>query len=88
MSNSNKEEMITRQVLDAHGGIDDLKEIRMRNVFDNRWRVNVWCYYEDPNLMSNLTRPSTIKYSYFIHVDDAGSIMASDPELGAKILKL
>ena len=86
MSNSNKEEIITRQVLDAHGRMDDLKEVRMRNVFDNRWRVNVWCYYEDPNLMSNLTRPSTIKYSYFIRVDDSGNIVHSDPELGTQSL--
>tara|TARA_Y100001938_G_scaffold140883_1_gene209759 strand:+ start:6296 stop:6562 length:267 start_codon:yes stop_codon:yes gene_type:complete len=86
MSNSNKEEIITRQVLDAHGRMDDLKEVRMRNVFDNRWRVNVWCYYEDPNLMSNLTRPATIKYSYFIRVDDSGNIVHSDPELGTQSL--
>ena len=86
MSNSNKEEIITRQVLDAHGRMDELKEVRMRNVFDNRWRVNVWCYYEDPNLMSNLTRPSTIKYSYFIRVDDSGNIVHSDPELGTQSL--
>lgn len=66
--------------------MDDLKEIRMRNVFDNRWRVNVWCYYEDPNLMSNLTRPSTIKYSYFVRVDDSGNIVHSDPELGTQSL--
>ena len=86
MSNSNKEEIITRQVLDAHGSMDDLKEVRMRNVFDNRWRVNVWCYYEDPNLMSNLTRPATIKYSYFIRIDDSGNIVHSDPELGTQSL--
>ena len=82
MNDSNKEEIITRQVLDAHGELEDFKEIRMSNVFDNRWRINVWCYYEDPNLMSSLSRPSTIKYSYFVHVDDAGKILKSSPELG------
>jgi len=82
MNDSNKEEIITRQVLDAHGELEGLKEVRMSNVFDNRWRVNVWCYYEDPNLMSNLVRPAKIKYSYFLHVDDAGKILKSSPELG------
>jgi|TARA_R110002110_G_scaffold280154_1_gene494904 hypothetical protein len=81
MTDSNKEEIITRQVLDAHGELKDLKEIRLYNVFDNKWRINVWCYYENESIMS-IFRPATIKYSYFVHVDDACKILKSCPKLG------
>ena len=82
MTDSNKEEIITRQLFDAHPNLKDLKEIRMANVFDNNWRVDIWCYYHDPDLMDSFSRPANIKYSYFINVDDAAKILDSSPELG------
>lgn len=83
MDNDNLTEIIIRQVLDKHGEIKDLKEVKARNIFDNRWRINVWTEYNNAELLS--AHPSQrIEYSYFIHVDDAGVITKCDPPLGEK----
>ena len=82
MSDDNLKEIITRQLLEEMGEIKDLRQIRMRNVFDRNWRVDIFCYYDDPTLMSSVIRPTRIKYSYFIRVDESGNIIKSDPEIG------
>ena len=83
MSDDNLTEIIIRQVLDKHGEIEGLKEVTAGNVFENRWRVNIWIYYVNPDLLS-ASKSQRIEYSYFIHVDDAGNITNCEPPLGEK----
>ena len=73
-------EKIIRQVLDGTGEIKDFKDVRASNVFDNRWRVDVWCYYDSTQTIV-ATKCSKIYYSYFIHTDDDGKITKSNPEI-------
>ena len=83
MSDDNLTEIIIRQVLDKHGEIEGLKEVTAGNVFENRWRVNIWVYYVHPELLTS-SKSQRIEYSYFICVDDAGNITRCNPPLGEK----
>ena len=76
-------EKIVRQIVDTTGEIDNLVDIKTHNVFNNRWRVNIWTSYVHPDLLSE-TKSQRIEYSYFIHVDDSGNIIKCSPELGTK----
>ena len=67
MSNDNLTEIIIRQVLDEHGEIEDLREVRAFNVFDNRWRIDIWCDFDSTQTIMP-TRCSKIFYSYFAHI--------------------
>lgn len=82
----NTEEKIIRQVLDVTGEVKNLHKVTTVNVFDNRWRVNIWCWFYHPETLSE-TRSYTIDYSYFIKVDESGKILDSSPSLGKKCSK-
>ena len=82
----NTQEKIIRQVLDATGEIENLHKTTAHNVFDNRWRVNIWCWFYHPETLSE-TRSYTIDYSYFVKVDESGKILSSCPDLGEKCNK-
>tara|TARA_Y100000310_G_C20017997_1_gene506075 strand:+ start:38 stop:328 length:291 start_codon:yes stop_codon:yes gene_type:complete len=87
MSDDNLIEIIIRQVLDEHGEIEGFKDITAGNVFENRWRVNIWITYQNPELISG-SKSQRIEYSYFMHVDDAGNITKCEPPLGEKVVLL
>ena len=74
-------EKIIRQVLDGTGEIEEFKEVLPYNVFDNRWRIDVWQWYWNPDCDTDY-KGHRICQSYFIHVDEAGNITKCDPELG------
>tara|TARA_Y100000310_G_C20464384_1_gene706908 strand:- start:555 stop:866 length:312 start_codon:yes stop_codon:yes gene_type:complete len=79
----NKEEIksfIEEQVINKLGKPKNLNFIKTGNVFDNRWRVDVWCYYDSANTMMP-TQCSKIFHSYFIHADEDGKIINSSPEI-------
>lgn len=79
----NKKEIksfIEEQVLNKLGKPNNLNFIKSGNVFDNRWRVDVWCYYDSTNTMMP-TKCSKIFHSYFIHVDEDGKIINSSPKI-------
>ncbi len=76
-------EKIIRQILDGTGEIKDFKEVIIHNVFDNRWRIDIWQWYWNPDC-DNDYKGHRICQSYFIHVDDAGSITKCNPELGTE----
>jgi hypothetical protein len=79
--NLTKEELnsfVKEQVISKLGRPDTLKFIKAANVFDNNWRVDVWCHFESEVAM---IRPAKIKHSYFIRVNEHGKITNSDPEI-------
>ena len=78
-----KEELksfVEQQVITKLGKPPNLKFVRASNVFDNRWRVDVWCNYDSTQTMMK-TQCSHIFHSYFIHVDEHGKITKSSPEI-------
>ena len=71
---------VEEQVITKLGKPSELNFIRASNIFDNRWRVDVWCYY-DSTVTIMPTKCSKIFHSYFIHTDDHGKIVKSSPEI-------
>ena len=71
---------VEEQVIAKLGKPTELNFIRASNVFDNRWRVDVWCYY-DSTVTIMPTKCSNIKHSYFVHTDEHGKIINSSPEI-------
>jgi len=76
----NFKSFVEEQVLHRLGKPDNLNFIRASNVFDNRWRVDVWCYHDVEGTLSQLNS-SKIEYSYFVHTDEQGKIIKSDPQI-------
>ena len=77
----NHKSFVTSQVIEAVGKIDDMKKIKASNVFDNNWRVDIWCESETEGCLIPRVE---IRYSYFVRTDKEGNIIKSSPELGAK----
>ena len=78
-----KEELksfVEEQVIAKLGKPSNLNFIRASNVFNNRWRVDVWCYHKVEGCISEQSC-SMIDHSYFIHTDEHGKITKSDPEI-------
>ena len=78
-----KEELksfVEQQVITKLGKPTKLNFVRASNIFDNRWRVDVWCYYDSTKTIMT-TQCSHIFHSYFIYVDEHGKITKSDPEI-------
>ena len=73
--------LVQKQVLDAIGKIDRMVKIRARNVFNNNWRVNIWCEIDSETALCVIPQLK-LKYSYFVKTDEEGNIISSDPELG------
>ena len=71
---------IEEQVITKLGKPKELDFIRSGNVFDNRWRVDVWCYFDSKATIMAI-KSSNIKHSYFIRVDEHGKIINSSPEI-------
>ena len=69
---------VKEQVIGRLGKPDTLKYIRANNVFDNNWRVDVWCHFESEVAM---IKPANIKHSYFVKVDEHGKFISSSPEI-------
>ena len=73
-----KENFIREQVLNLLGRPKSLNFIRASNVFDNRWRVDVWCYFDSQETIMP-SQCSKILHSYFIHASEDGTIIKSSP---------
>ena len=71
---------VEEQVITKLGKPTELNFIRASNVFDSRWRVDVWCYFDSEETIMP-SKCSKIKHSYFIHVDEHGKITNSSPEI-------
>jgi hypothetical protein len=73
---------VCKRVLEALGNKPkNMFKITARNVFDNRWRVNIWSTKLVEGEYSSLTT-NFIEYSYFIKFNNQlKSIITSDPEI-------
>ena len=74
------EEFVKEQVLQKLGTPENLFQITAGNMWDKRWRVNVWCSQKFQGEVSIVVIQS-IDYSYFIHTSEDGTIIKSSPEI-------
>ena len=77
MDPSLQEKLVCEEVLEKLGKIKDFYKVTAKNVYYNKWRVNVWtCTWPE-----NMYGPNyNIKYSYFCTVQD-NCIAQSNPEI-------
>tara|TARA_B100001939_G_scaffold55410_1_gene44577 strand:+ start:1973 stop:2281 length:309 start_codon:yes stop_codon:yes gene_type:complete len=72
---------VSNQVIEKLGGKPkNFHSIRASNVFDNKWRVDVFCERQIQGETTSVTN-TTIDYSYFISVDEDNNIVKSEPEI-------
>ena len=72
-----QQKLVCEEVLTKLGHIRDFYKITAKNIYYNKWRVNVWIEQWEEG-MSGPTY--YIKYSYFCTVQD-NCIAHSDPEI-------
>ena len=80
ISQKNYTESVKEQVLEKLGKPNNLNFVRASNIFDNRWRVDVWCFFDSTKTIMP-TKCSKIFHSYFIHTSGSGEIIKSDPKI-------
>lgn len=68
-----RNERIVKQVMDTIGPAIDLREVRVRRLWADRYRVNVF-------LGTDVTN-SRIAHSYFVQADAEGNILDSNPKM-------
>jgi len=73
---------IAMAVLAQLGKPTNLKEVEVNHLWDNRYRVNVWCM-EKPKLglYSGTERVPLIRHSYFVWSSPEGGIMDCNPSI-------
>ena len=72
-----QEELVTQEVLEQLGTPDNLYKIDANNVYDSKWRVDVWI----EEWKEESTGPSyRIAHSYFCTIQD-NCILKSNPEI-------
>jgi len=80
-SNKDIENFVGEQVMNRLGEKPkNFNFIRASNVFDNSWRVDIWCTKDADGTLTSI-KDNTIEYSYFIKADSDGKIISSDPEI-------
>ena len=79
-------ELIEDAVLKIMGKPKNFYQINALNLYDNRWRVDIWTSYIAKNSMTGLDSYK-ISYSYFCHVQGT-EIVKSIPELGQPFPKV
>lgn len=76
---------IASEVLNLLGKPKNLYDIVVKPLWDNRYRVNVWCHVtEDGREVTPLYDPKLITDSFFIHSNPVGDIIASSPKINKK----
>ena len=69
--------LLCEEVLEKLGVVNDFHQITAKNVFDDKWRINVWTTYW-PEFMC---APSyKIKHSYFCTIKE-NCLSGCDPEI-------
>ena len=75
------ENFVSEQVISKLGGKPPkFHSIRSKNVFDNKWRVDVFCYVETAT-ENAVYFDKRIDYSFFISTDDSGKVVKSEPRI-------
>ncbi len=78
ISSDLQNDLVCQEVLKKLGKVSSLHGIVAYNVFDNKWRVNVWV--EDWSRPESISPSYKIKYSFFCTVQD-NCISHSNPEI-------
>ena len=79
-------ELVENAVLKIMGKPKDFYQINALNLYDNRWRVDIWTSYVAKDSMTGLDSYK-ISYSYFCHVQ-GNEIVKSIPEIGKPFPKV
>jgi len=79
-------EFIADLVLKKMGKPKNFYQINALNIYDNRWRVDIWTSYVAKDSMTGLDSYK-ISYSYFCHVQ-GNEIVKSIPEIGQPFPKV
>ena len=79
-------EVIEDAVLKIMGKPKNFYQINALNLYDNRWRVDIWTSYVAKDSMTGLDSYK-ISYSYFCHVQ-GNEIVKSMPEIGQPFPKI
>lgn len=75
------DKLVINAVISKLGKPKNLDFVRASNVFDNRWRVDVWGLH-DSTTTEVVVKCSKIDYSYFIRYDEElGKIISCSPEI-------
>ena len=79
-------ELIEDAVLKILGKPKNFYQNNALNVYDNRWRVDIWTSYVAKDSMTGLDSYK-ISYSYFCHIQ-GNEIVKSMPEIGQPFPKI
>ena len=80
ISKKEVEDFVIEQVLSKmNGKPEGFYKMRASNVFDNNWRVDIWCTQDSGE--DSFSRNVLIDYSYFIRADSTGKILNSSPSI-------
>ena len=71
------ENIVRQAVLEQLGKPPRLNKVRCHNVFDTRWRVNVWTEYDAGVEM--IYTSHRIEHSYFCRLSDDGEVTCDPP---------
>ena len=74
------EKFVKDFVLSKMGAVENLYEIKTSNIYDDRWRTDVWVKEQIKTEVGNLTDKYYIKYGYFMRFTD-GKLTYCNPEL-------
>ena len=72
------EKVVTSEVMKRLGKPSVDWKITANNVFDDKWRVNVWVNSNKPDA---IMKQMLIKHSYFVTASPEGEIVAVDIEI-------
>ena len=71
-------------VLSLMGRPQNLHEIVVKPLWDNRFRVNVWCHVAQAKEITALYDPKLITDSFFVWTNPLGDIVQTSPEIKKK----
>jgi len=81
LTNKDLERFVSEQVISKLGGKPpSFHSIRSKNVFNDKWRVDVFCYVETAT-ENAIYLDKRINYSFFVKADGSGKILNSDPNI-------
>jgi hypothetical protein len=81
--NSSFESIVAKKIKACLGSEPVIHDIRVRRVFDNKYRVNVFCLYGEQGFIPNVR----ITDSYFMTIDESGLILTCVVEPNSRPLK-
>lgn len=71
-------------VLEQLGKPSNLREVRVHSLWDNRYRVNVWCNINNDKGKNPLYDTQKISDSFFVVASPEGGIMSCTPPIKRK----